>query len=232
MNLKDELIYYAKRIMKKKKIQSLRKRDDDISFAQFDLHKCIFIHIPKCAGISVAKSLLGKRIGHLSALDYRMIFSKRDFHNYFKFTFVRNPFARLVSAYEFMQNGGYGKEDENIVSVVKQYSSLEAFVMQYLTITRAKAIRHFRPQHYFICDSRDTILVDYLGRFELLEKDYEYIRKKIGAGEPLKKINITKGKDLALTDYYNSKQVVQKVISIYEKDFEILQYSKELSSLL
>jgi hypothetical protein len=228
MNVKDECTFYLKRIFKKRTLQEIRTRDKDVSTKQFDDYKCIFIHIPKCAGMAISKSLLGKPVGHLSALDYRMIFGKRDFASYYKFTFVRSPFSRLVSAYEFMRNGGYGKSDNDIVAVVKKYSTFNDFVLRHLTPYTAKKIRHFRPQHFFVCDSSDNIMVDFIGRFENIEQDYENIRSKIGTGESLQKINVTKSNRLSLHKYYEDTHVLNKVAEIYRKDFEIFRYSRNI----
>lgn len=225
LNLKDESIYYLKRMLTDSKLKSLRAKN---AFHEFDKHRCIFIHIPKTAGISVARSLLQTRIGHLSALDFQAVMGKEDFKRYFKFAFVRNPFTRLVSAYEFMQAGGYGPVDQPIVEVVRRYKTLEEFVLGYLTPGAAKAIRHFRPQHYFICNSNQELMVDYLGRFEHLDQDYEYIRQKIGAGEPLKKLNTTKTKKNSLQEYFANQQVIDKVSTIYQKDFQLFNYPVEL----
>lgn len=111
MNFTDELDYRLKRILRKRILEMRRRRCD------FDKYKCIFIHVPKTAGVSVAKSLLGKPTVHWSALNCRLIFGKEDFNNYFKFSFVRNPFTRLISAYEFLRNGGYGPSDKMIVTI-------------------------------------------------------------------------------------------------------------------
>lgn len=66
---------------------------------------CIFVHIPKAAGTSVAHGLFGRGVGHKSIYEYRKIFGA-DFQEYFKFAVVRNPFSRVVSAYESLRRGG------------------------------------------------------------------------------------------------------------------------------
>ncbi len=228
MNLKDEAFYYSVRIFKKKTLQFKREKE---WYNQCHKHKCIFIHIPKTAGVSVSASLLGKGIANTPALYYKVLFGKEDFNNYFKFAFVRNPFTRLISAYEFLQSGGGGPYDEKIVSMIKPYKCFENFVTQYLNPTTIKTGRYFRPQHYFVCDSNNKMMINYVGRFEELEKDYEFIRTKIGTGEPLKKLNVTKNKKFSLEEYYSNSKIIQKVISIYNKDFELFGYSKEISVL-
>jgi hypothetical protein len=229
MNLKDESLYYLKRIFKHKDIKSKR---DKVWCNQLYKHQCIFIHIPKTAGISVSVSLLGKSIGNMSALYYQALFGKEDFNNYFKFAFVRNPFTRLVSAYEFLKQGGGGPLDAKNVQIVQPYDTLEDFVINYLTPTTAKANRYFRPQYQFICDSDNRMLIDYIGRFESIEDDYEYIRKKIGSGEPLKKLNITPTSKRSVKEHYLNNVVLQKVIAIYKKDFEFFGYSKDVSDVV
>ena len=72
-------------------------------------HKCIFIHINKCGGCSVDQFFTGSFQGHLKALEYKKSYPN-DFNNYFKFTFVRNPWDRVVSAYHHFSSETSFKE--------------------------------------------------------------------------------------------------------------------------
>lgn len=90
-------------------LQHLRTIDtnDGYSLKPFDLYRCIFVHIPKAAGISMSRALFGNFAGnHKSVETYQRIFSKKEFNSYFKFTFVRNPWDRLFSAYIYLKRGG------------------------------------------------------------------------------------------------------------------------------
>ena len=57
-------------------------------------HKFIFLHIPKCAGVSI-----GKTLNKLTGVDevyegfgiHHDEFNEEAFKEYFVFTFVRNP---------------------------------------------------------------------------------------------------------------------------------------------
>ncbi len=228
MNLKDECVYYLKRIVKKRVINTKKEMD---WFTQMDKHKCIFVHIPKTAGISVSVSLLGKSIGNMSALYDQVLFGKKDFASYFKFSFVRNPFTRLISAYEYLKTGGGGASDVTNCQAVIHSTSLEDFVLNYLTPSTTKSNRYFRSQHQFVCDSANKILIDYVGRFETIDENYEFIRHKIRVGKPLQKLNITHTQKQSVKEYYANEAVVNKVISTYKKDFELFGYSKNISDI-
>ena len=63
------------------------KQIDKIKYSEtisaFKKKSCIFIHIPKTAGISLSKSIFGDQIvtNHLSLRRYKLLFSNNDFHN-------------------------------------------------------------------------------------------------------------------------------------------------------
>ena len=88
--------------------------------------KCLFVHVPKTAGQSVeqffmdrmgldwdsdrAEVLLGdnpdttrgtQKLAHLSAWEYVNdgFIERGEFDSLFRFSFVRNPFERIVSEY-------------------------------------------------------------------------------------------------------------------------------------
>lgn len=101
--------YKASHYKRFKNYQYQRKiiTNDSYSFKPFDESKSIFVHIPKCAGVSINKSLYGNLAGgHTTFDEYIIIFEPKCIENYFKFTFVRNPWDRVVSAYFFLQKGG------------------------------------------------------------------------------------------------------------------------------
>ena len=104
------------------------------SYDGFDRTRSIFVHIPKAGGVSVAISLYGNRAGsHTSVSGYQLVFSAAEFQSYFKFTFVRNPWDRLYSAYRFLSAGGMNDLDrswsEKHLAGVEDF---EAFVLEAL----------------------------------------------------------------------------------------------------
>ena len=90
-------------------------------------HKYIFIHIPKCGGnsLKIAIGIEGHDHSKISAEKYR------DHMKYTKFTFVRNPWDRFVSAYVYIKSGGMGnKQDLFLKKKIESYNTFKKFVLE------------------------------------------------------------------------------------------------------
>ncbi len=98
------------------------------------------MHIPKTAGISVAESLFGYLPYHYTLSDYKLIYGRRTFRQYFKFAFVRNPFDRLFSAYRFLMKGGWNEGDRRWAEEnIARYDSFAEFVERWLRLAIAQS---------------------------------------------------------------------------------------------
>ncbi|BDY13547.1 sulfotransferase family 2 domain-containing protein [Hydrogenimonas cancrithermarum] len=208
--------------------QNLRKTPGN-TYKRFDETRSIFIHIPKAGGISIIKSLYGDQaegIGHRTYKHFKWIFGEENYNDYFKFTFVRNPFDRLLSAYSFLKKGGMNAMDKEFgETTLKPYDTFEKFVMQWLTPENADSWVHFIPQYKYLYDENKNLMVNFVGRFENFNEDYEKIRHKIGTGEKLKHLN--KSKDKKGENYRDiyTPQMIEKVVSVYKQDLKLFDYS-------
>lgn len=194
----------------------------DFSLKPFDEHQCIFVHITKTAGTSIATSLFGYLPYHYTAIDYRVIFGRNTFNQYFKFAFVRNPWDRLYSAYRYLKSGGWNNDDKLWAEKnINMYDSFNSFVKHWLSPENIKLHRHFWPQSRFICDSHNRLLVDYLAYFETINDDYDVIRKKLGTGQNIGHHNANPGD--SYRDVYNeeTRNIVAKV---YSTDIKLFGY--------
>ena len=194
----------------------------DFSLKPFDEYECIFIHITKSAGTSVAKCLFGYLPYHYTAIDYRVIYGRRTFNKYFKFAFVRNPWDRVYSAFRYLKAGGWNDNDKIWTEQhLKEYKIFDDFVKKWLSIENIKKHKHFWPQSQFICDSNNRLLVDYLAYFETINDDYDIIRNKLGIGQDIGHHNANPGN--SYRDAYDdeSRDIVAKV---YSTDIELFGY--------
>ena len=198
------------------------------SLKPFVDHKCIFVHIPKCAGISVAYTLFGHRGGaHYSIEKYQKIFTKTEFEEFFKFTIVRNPWDRLVSAYHYFLQGGRNEKDRRWAEKhLSKYETFNDFVKEWISRDRVFKSLVFRPQYSFVClPGSLTPTVDFIGRFENLDADFSYIKKKLAISAPdLPSLNKSKARKNDYRKYYNG-ETRQIIADVYREDIELFDYN-------
>lgn len=196
---------------------------EDYCLSPFDEKRCIFVHIPKTAGISLCTALFDcKGGGHLTARAYRALFGGQAFDEYFKFTFVRNPWDRIVSAYTYLSQGGGNERDAAWGrSVLSQYRSFDEFVLQWLDPRNIYTQIHFVPQWEFVVNGQGHVCMDFVGRFERLADDFQYVADQLDCRCELPLVNASRR--LSYRDYYSDASR-QRVAQIYARDIEQFGY--------
>ncbi len=202
----------------------------------------IYFPIPK-----VACSSLKKVCADLLQMEISSTDLKEDIHyqhfpyikkykinkyykNYFKFCFVRNPWARLVSCYlnKIYVEPGKHKSDTRFVTFgdnskyFRMGMSFEEFVEAVCRIPDKNADSHFVSQHTYITDDNGNVLVDYIGKIESFVDDFEYVREKIGIKD-LTVPHLMKSKQVNYKKYYSEK-TAEMVRQRYAKDIELFKY--------
>lgn len=188
----------------------------------------IFVHIPKAAGVSVARALYGNLgFGHRKLRDYQEIFRPAVFERMFKFTIVRNPFDRLHSAYVFLNNGGWGREDEAFrVNVLSRYPDFQTFVLEGLQEERVLRYYHFIPQDVFLETANGPLAdIDFVGRLESLPQDFEKIRQRVNPQAQLKHENRSVGREPGDFRRHYTSEMVDVVNRVYGRSLALLDYS-------
>lgn len=185
----------------------------------------IFIHIPKAAGTSVARAIYGMNIGHRKAIDYLNI-SKKEFLKYYRFSIVRNPWDRLVSAYHFARQGGtsYVQPKRNPVYQSELFSSFDIFVKEWLTsvsLWEEDVIFQFQHEYIYV---DDELMVNFVGKLENIDNDFNVICNRIGIDANLPCLNKSEKNKKSYRDYYDD-QTKRIVGEIYSKDINLFEYS-------
>lgn len=181
-------------------------------------HKFIFTHIPKCAGSSIHESLGGKGYSNHKTLEEDLMTSKQAKH-YFKFTFVRNPWDRFISAYfYFKKYGRDGNGDVKMGNIVNRYNSFKDFVLNFNKIPASDWVYpHFKEQINWVCGNHD-----FIGKSENLQQDFNIICEKIGIPKQ-QLLHTNKSNHKHYTDYYDD-ETRQIVAEKYAKDIQCFNY--------
>jgi chondroitin 4-sulfotransferase 11 len=165
--------------------------------------------------------------------------------DYYKFTFVRNPFARLVSCYVNKLH-----EDREKLGKTMDRLYFARYLFGYLNVDKGfhnwarrvcripdrYADRHFISQSYLVHDKNGNMLVNHVFNFENLARDYGAISEKFDLA-PLPHYNKTnKGNWM---DYYDLR-TARIVYRRYKRDIcefgyqgaydELIRYIKEKSA--
>jgi chondroitin 4-sulfotransferase 11 len=189
----------------------------------FDRHQALFIHVPKSAGRSVVRGLFDvKSVEHAPADWYQQLDPDR-FQRYFKFTFVRNPWDRAVSAYTYLANGGSAASDEDIYwsQFVTGFDSFDDFVCQWMSADNVTRNALFTPQVVFLKDSFGQLSIDFVGRFETLQADFNTIALQLGVDAQLPHLN--KSRSRPYQSFYSERSQAL-VAEVYAEDIAAFGY--------
>jgi hypothetical protein len=219
--------------------------------------KCVFVHIPKAAGQSIEQFFMDRlgldwntdrealclqnndrpdlgteKLAHLSAAEYVACghMTQQDFDDYFKFSFVRNPWSRILSEYRYRN--------------YFHHHSFRDFVLNKLPKPGFDdKYRHVMPQYDMLHDQQGNLMVDFVGRFETLQTDFEQVCVRLGIEDahlPHRNRSDKKSRDLKrriknilfmngenrhqeLRDYYDDV-TREAVADYYRSDIETFGY--------
>ena len=183
-------------------------------------NKFIYIHIPKCGGTSVLTHLDSPDVNGDSHWHYnRKPINENLVQDYFVFTFVRNPWDRFVSEVNWLKHNRPNTNSMSFERICRKFKNNR--FQKYIGKSLAKT--HLIPQYdsasYAV---RDISNVDFIGRFENLQEDFNTICDKIGIPrQQLPHTNTTKHKHY--TEYYDD-ETRQIVAEKYAKDIEYFDY--------
>lgn len=203
-------------------------------------HKFIFIHIYKNAGssirdalISYAASRLQRKFtgvlskvnikipallhqpldAHVRASDVIDYMGLENFRKYFSFAFIRNPWDWQVSQYKYML-----KTPEHFQhDTIKKLKTFEDYI-------HWRCTEDVVFQKDYIYAENGELLVDFVGRFEDIDQDFQNICTRIGISANLPKINVSNTRPYQ--EFYNSetREMIRKT---FEPDIALFNYEFE-----
>jgi hypothetical protein len=179
-----------------------------------DKEKYVYFRVPKTATTSLSIYLRNNSSISVDSYDYEL---KSIPKNYFKFSIVRNPWDRILSCFLDKTKRAINTVWE--MEFYKQYADL-SFV-DFVGILNEKIINydsHLMPQHKLF----DINNIDFIGKFENLNKDVRTIQKKIGL--PIIDLQIENKTDHDHYRKYYDKKTKYIVYNLYLKDIEKFNY--------
>ena len=186
----------------------------------------IFIHVPKVAGTSINKAIYGRTLGHYTAAEIKNKFPYL-YNECFVFSFVRNPWSRVVSAYKFAKQGRtesmgvYRPEQYQI----PEFDSFERFIKEWLVLQDVNTLDYvFQPQIRFLTDNNGEIIVDYVEKLENLESGIITIEQHLAKTINVGRSNATSATTDSYRDYYTNQDLIDLVSDIYKNDIQTFGY--------
>uniref|UniRef100_A0A6C0BER6 Uncharacterized protein n=1 Tax=viral metagenome TaxID=1070528 RepID=A0A6C0BER6_9ZZZZ len=210
--------------------------------------KIIYIHIPKCAGLTIEKILvsmygfkyftfpkdssveelvrypfLNDPRAKMGLFRYILKYSNEskiyDLNSFFKFTFVRNPFDRAISSVKYLS-------DRMECSEIRKLEP-ERYIKNFYISCLSSTYLYFHfilSQEDCIKDLDGNIKMDFIGRFENLIPDLKFLLfDKLGF--EVKDINnIHENKSDDNSTFFCKEDVDKIILDINRSDFYTFHY--------
>ena len=176
----------------------------------------VFIHINKTGGSSIEKAL-GVGLDHSTALEKYHQLGAAAWDRKFTFTMVRNPWDKVVSHYHYRMRTNQTGLGDNPVPFDEW--------LQRVYVDRDPVYfdqpRMFMPQKQWLVNESGELLVEFIGRFENLQQDFDRICQRLQVEASLGHAKpSSRG---SYRDYYNaqSEALVRKM---FAEDIELFGY--------
>lgn len=212
-------------------------------------HQFIFFHVTKAAGTSIKEALkpyaqepekfkinrpqrlLGDQINplyeiwesslwHAKARDAKKELPEEVYNGFYKFAFVRNPWDWQVSYYHFIL-----KEKNHIRhELVKSMAGFEEYLQWVIHTKNPFPKGATKLQTEIITDSEGQLIVDFVGRYETLETDFNHLCQRLNIQVSLPYLNQSRHRDYR--EYYNDK-TIKLVQEHFQEDIALLGYTFE-----
>lgn len=187
----------------------------------------VFVHVYKTGGTSISKLLAPHGVylppPHAAATEVRKQVEDRGMHwaDLLSIGFVRNPFDWVASTYHYIRSSQIHPEYATVRSM-----NLGAFVEHVGSQLQPHGLYYTLKQA--LCDEEGHVLVSFLGRYETLSADI--LRLKLAAdAKSVPWANKTACRVLSWPEEYRRDPYARDaVLEIFEEDFDLFGYSREL----
>jgi hypothetical protein len=174
-------------------LRFLRSNSSDSPLHKGPRGTFIFVHINKTAGTSIGTAIGLRKKQHLTVKEIIPIVGRSSWKKAFRFAFVRNPWARVVSQYNHRIRTNQTTMGDKPIPFGEWVAHVHGPELSPLYYDSPK---FFQTQAEWLRDDRGEIDIDYIGRFETLAESFKQVTEKLGIAVDLPHLNAT-----APTDY-------------------------------
>ena len=157
-------------------------------------------------------------------------------HSHFSFSFVRNPFDRLIAAYNNkvieieqpplpMQHMG-----------IHHNMSFESFLDVLIDTPIQRYDVHVLPQSHLLCLGRQVI-PKFVGRVEQIDEHWDILRnillrEGINVMESLPQKNVRRSEKNCLNEYFHNDSLISKALKLYGDDVNLFYNDTSIDNLI
>ena len=193
--------------------------------------KSIFIHVPKTAGISI-----GRAVSQNSNYkgDHNRVSQKYSSTEWNKFIVCRNPYDRLISAFEYQKkmaslniNLGFQQRKFLKENPKATFSNFVNFIYRNRRLNEL----HTRPQIYWTKYLNNSPIQNLkIIRFENLQQELNEYFEEIKVPKIILTNENTSIRS-SFFEYYSNPTVILQVQKLYSMDFNFFRYSIDINNL-
>lgn len=192
-------------------------------------HKIAFIHINKTGGSSIERALGWRNISPTHSTLKELTLKHKNIDKYYKFSFVRNPYSKMVSQYHHRKQN---MVDQKVINLnfkdwVKNLDELGFKIKgtgnQLAWLSNQEWVWDEDKQIYTKRPEKIEIGVDFIGFFEALNEDWKHLQNEVGINPLLKLPHIRKSNHAHYSEYYDD-ETQEIVYTRFKDDFEYFNY--------
>ena len=187
------------------------------------------MHINKTAGTSIEVALDGWKPKpfhpekHMDCKSMIGLYGEETWKKYFTFTFVRNPWDRMLSLFLWRQKVGFIPKDANFKDFVMNWDQWKIYRTTKYDISKLNTSGLLeRPQSGWF---NGDLNFDFVGRFENLQNDFDFVCRNI----KMKKNKLQNRYKTIHGHYslYYDKEMKNKIEQVWGEDIELFKYKFE-----
>ena len=188
-------------------------------------YKFIYVGVPKTGTTSIESYIKTKYkiIPHCHKKHTPIYFHDEKYFDCFKFGFVRNPWDWVISWYFYAT--------DEFERPVRDHMSLKTWLYKdnncneaWIPETVRCCYQPLVPQYKFLCDAQGDLVMDFVGRFESLQHDFDRVCEKIGIPKFKLDFKNRTQRSISYEDYYDS-ETRDLVSNLFEKDIDLFKYT-------